>query len=261
MASTPPKSVRVVSSLDRGLQVLQHIVSAESPQRLQDIVTALAMDKGAVYRFLATLLHRGLIERHPIYKTYAASTQLRLWSRNFQHNHAVVDVARPFMRQLAEQTGHTAHVAILREDRVILVEVLTGDSPIAVRQTAGDWDPLFCSAVGKAMLAFLPPVEQRKLINGISFRALSPNTITSADLLRVELRQVLRSRIAFDDAENNPQISCIAAPLLDRAGYPIASIGISMVTAHLPGGVRRAHALIEAVHTAAQAIIKTLHSH
>lgn len=135
---------------------------------------------------------------------------------------------------------------------MVLIEVMPSESAVSVRQTPGDLDPLYCSAVGKAILAFLPLVEQRRLIACMDFRVRTPTTISSPEMLRVDLRSIVQERLAFDESENNPQVSCIAAPVVDRAGYPIASLGISVVAALHPGSIRQQKALAGAVRQIAQ---------
>lgn len=248
----------LIGAFDKGLSILDFIVHAETPQRLQDVANHLAIDKSSALRFLATLDKHGLVQRQPD-KTYTVGTRLLMWSRNLKAGNSIVEVVRPFLRRLTAMTGQTSHLAVLRDDRVVLIEVMPSEQAVSVRQTPGDWEPLHCTAVGKAILAFLPMVEQRRLIDPMNFRAFTAQTLATPEALRVELRAVLQQRVAFDDAEMNPHIGCIAAPLLDRSGYPVASIGISTVSALYSGGPRAQKAFIAAVRQVAEEAAHALH--
>jgi DNA-binding IclR family transcriptional regulator len=250
----------LISSFDKGLSILDFIVHADRPPRLQDVANCLGIDKSSALRFLATLQKHALVERHPRHKTFSVGMRLTIWSKSLGAENALVESARPFLERLTESTGQTSHLAVLRDDCVALVEVVRADSAVSVRQTPGDWEPLYCTAVGKAILAFLPTIEQRRLIEQITFRAFTDRTIDSRESMRVELRDVVHRRIAFDDAEKNPQIFCIAAPVLDRSGYPIASLGISSVAAQHTGGPRAQRGLIAVVREAAGAVTHALNS-
>ena len=256
-ATVPVKRPRqLIGSFDKGLSILELVATAEHPLRLQDVANSIGIDKSSALRFMTTLQKHGLVERNPHDKTFGTGTKLVMWSRNLKANNVVVEAARPHLRRLTQMTKQTSHLAMLRDDRVVLVEVMPSENAVSVRQTPGDWDPLYCSAVGKAILAFLPPVEQRKLVDRIVFRELTPATIGSPEILRIELRNVVHERLAYDDAENNPQISCIAAPVLDRSGYPVASLGISSIAALLPGGIRRQKSLAAAVRQVADEVTR-----
>lgn len=257
-APPPKRSQQLIGSFDKGLHVLELVATAEHPLRLQDIANAIQIDKSSASRFMATLQKHGLVERNARDKTFGVGTKLAMWSKNLKAGNAIVEAARPHLRRLTQLTKQTSHLAMLRDDRVVLVEVMSSDSAVSVRQTPGDWDPLYCSAVGKAILAFLPAVEQRKLVDRISFRELTPATLASPEMLRVELRNVVHERLAFDEAENNPQVSCIAAPLLDRSGYPVASLGISTIAALLPRGIRQERAFALAVRQIADDVTREI---
>ncbi|MDR0226800.1 MAG: IclR family transcriptional regulator [Burkholderiaceae bacterium] len=251
-------SQKLIASFDKGLSMLEMVVGAEQPLRLQDIANAMGMDKSSVLRFMATLHKHDLVERNGRDKTYSVGTKLAMWSRNLKAGNAIVEQVRPHLRRLTQMTRQTSHLASLRDDRVVLVEVMPSESAVSVRQTPGDWDPLYCSGVGKAILAFLPAVEQRRLIDRLDMRALTPTTMTSPEMLVIELRSIVRDRLAFDDCENNPQVSCIAAPILDRSGYPVASLGISLVAALHPGGIRQQKALATAVRQVADEVSREI---
>lgn len=234
------------------------VVQCERPPRVQDVAEALAMDKSSALRFLRTLVKHDLIQRDPRDKTYSPGIKLLVWSKGLKASTAIVGLARPHLRQLTQLTQQTSHLAVLRSDRVVLIEVMPSETAVSVRQTPGDWEPLYCTAVGKAILAFLPTVEQRQLIDQVRFRELTPQSITTREMLNLELRTVARQRLAFDDCENNPLICCIAAPVLDRTGYPVASIGISMLAALFPGGPRRQTGHRDRVRQAAEALTAAL---
>ena len=237
----------LIGSFDKGLSILELVATSEHPLRLQDVANSIGIDKSSALRFMATLQKHGLVERDLRDKTFAIGSKLQTWAIKLKAGSLIVEAARPYLRHLARVTEQTSHLAMLRADRVVLVEVVSSENAMSVRQTPGDWDPLYCSAVGKAILAFLPAVEQRRLIERISFRELTSRTISSPEILRIELRNVVQERLAYDDAEKNPQVSCIAAPVLDRFGYPVASLGLSMMTAQEPGSIRRHKALAAAV--------------
>ena len=251
METDNARSLGLISSFDKGLSILDYLVHSDVPLRLQEVADQLSIDKSSALRFLRTLEKHSLVERHPRDKTYSIGSRLVLWSNNLKAGNAIIDIARPFLKRLTILTQETSHLAVLRDDRVVLVEVMHSGTAVAVRQTQGDWEPLYCSAVGKAILAFLPMVEQRRLISQMTFRAFTPQTIDSTGMLSVELRAVVAERVAFDDRETNPQLGCIAAPILDRMGYPVASIGVSIISALHPGTLRSRKVVLDAVKSAA----------
>lgn len=253
-----PGANAIIGSFEKGLNIFEFLIHADEPVRIVDVARKFDIDKSSALRFLNTLERHGLAQKNPLDKTYTVGARIEYWAKSLRQPRALVDIARPYLRRLSEITGQTSHLAIVEDDRAVLIEVMPSDSVVSVRQTAGDWEPLYCTAVGKAILAHMPPVERDKLIAQMHFRRLTEKTITSAKQLRRELDRVLEERVAFDDTENNPQVSCIAAPLLDRQGFPLASVGISMVTSLHEGGPRQQTAMIAAVRRIADEITGSL---
>ncbi|RKP46933.1 IclR family transcriptional regulator [Trinickia fusca] len=237
----------IILSLEKGLGIFEHILQAGRPLKLHEIVEHFGIDKSSAFRFLNTLERAGLVNKHSALKTYTVGPTLATWARLARTDTSFVETARPLLKKLSTMTKQTSHLAVLQNDRVVLIEVMLADNVVSVKQTAGDWDPLYCSAVGKAILAFLPEQERNRMIAQISFKELTPATITTPEMLRVELEKVREEGLAFDLGESNPQLCCIAAPVLDSRGHAVGSIGVSMIYPLFPDGPRAQTAYTRAV--------------
>ncbi len=121
-----------------------------------------------------------------------------------------------------------------------------------------DDHPAPVGAVGKSLLANLPEQLQGGMVDSMRFQRFTANTITDRTALLHELAEVRASGIAFDEAEGHEDVCCIAAALLDDSGYPLASLGISMVKALVPNGACGQADWIEIVRETAFAARGTL---
>jgi IclR family acetate operon transcriptional repressor len=234
-----PKSEpsQLVQSLARGIDIFEFVLEAGEPVRILDVAAQFGIDKSGAYRFLTTLERRGLLSKDPRTKTYLIGPRLRDWSEKLRDTRSeLLASVRPLVEQLAAETKATAHLAVLQANRVVLIEVSSANTVIAIRQNVGDWEPLYCSAVGKAIVAFLPDAARKRVVERINFERHTPQTITSVFDLEIEFSQIRSSGIAFDRGEQNPDICCIACPILNAAGTPVASIGISMARRLIDGG-------------------------
>jgi IclR family acetate operon transcriptional repressor len=244
----------IIQSLEKGLSIFEHILGSDRPLKLHEIASHFEIDKASAFRFLNTLERAGLVSKNAALKTYTPGSTLRSWARQLRPDTSVVDVARPFLKKLSLMTKQTSHLAVLQNDRVVLIEVMPADNIVSVKQTPGDWEPLYCTAVGKAIMACLPEGERNRLIDQITFHEYTPTTLTSAEMLRVELAQAAQERLAFDNGETNAQLCCIAAPVFDASGYPVGSIGISMIYPLFPEGPRAQDKFVAAVSQTAQEV-------
>jgi DNA-binding IclR family transcriptional regulator len=244
-----------LSTLARGLEILEFAAKSDRLVRLRDVAEAFNIDRSAALRFLRTLQYMGYIERYEEFKAYAIGPKIYKLYRFQSHIEQVVDHIKPYLVRLGQETGQIAHLGVLDGNRAILVGVASASSRVTVKQTVGDMDSLYSSAVGKAIYAFLPEMERLRLGRTITFTKFTDNTITDLEGLEREATLVRENGIAFDDQEGSEEVSCIACPLFNKDNVVIASIGISLIAGLLKGPITKENKLIECVHTIAGDIL------
>jgi len=240
-----------IQSLARGLALMEFVVSAGEPVRLRDIAAGLGYDPSTALRLLTTLEQCGFITKDPVGKSYSQGPKLARLRRFSPARGLLIERLRPHLNRLNEQTGMTTYLGVLERDRATIIEVIPAKHIVSVRQLPGDTEPLYRGAVGKSLLANLPEQLQRSMIDSMQFQRFTPNTVTDKEALARELAEVRASGIAFDEAEGHEDVCCIAAAVLDDSGYPLASVGISMVRALVSGGARGQAAWIDIVRDTA----------
>jgi DNA-binding IclR family transcriptional regulator len=139
-------------------------------------------------------------------------------------------VASPELRRLQDMTPHTIHFGVLVDVEAVYVAKLEGTRPYQMRSTIGMRLPLHCTAIGKAILAYLPDLELAELLSASKLTRNTQRTITSPQLLRDELRSVKQSGYAIDDEENEEGIRCVAAPVFGADGHVVGAISVAAPT-------------------------------
>jgi DNA-binding IclR family transcriptional regulator len=91
----------------------------------------------------------------------------------------------------------------------------------------GASNPVHCTSVGKAILAFLPPERANEVLRRVRFERLTTRTIGNVDALRTELEKTKRRGYAVDDEELEEGLRCIAVPVLDAQRLPVAAVSVS----------------------------------
>lgn len=222
-----------LTTLSRGLSILEFVARSERFVRLRDVSEHFGLDRSAALRFLRTLEADGYLTRHEAMKLYSVGPKLLSFPRMPGQVERIVEAARPLLIELARAVGQMSHLAILAGNQAVLVEVVASDAPVAVRQAVGDLEPLNSSAVGKVLYAFLPEAERRRIGQRIAFVPHTPHTIIDLAALEAEASGIRAAGVAFDRNEGNEQVCCLGCPILDAQGAPLASIGLSYVSAQL----------------------------
>ncbi len=214
-------------SLAKGMRLLEALADAGRAMGVSELSRALGLDKGTVHRLLATLRSRGYVEQDPETRRYTIGPRMIAVSSRILGNNDVYLQARPVMKKLLKETRETVHLAMLMENQVVYIAQEISPEVVSVNTEIGQREPIHCTAVGKALVAFLPEEELDAVIRHLDFRQFTPRTITDPDQFRAHCQQIRSVGYAVDDEELYPGVRCIAAPVRGYDGSVSASLGIS----------------------------------
>jgi DNA-binding IclR family transcriptional regulator len=236
-----------IQSLEKGLRILDEIIESPVPVKLADIVRRFDMDRASAFRFLQTLEYRGFLRKDSVTKEYDVGGRIYYWASRLREKTRLIDSFHDQLQRLAGITQQTTHLGLFVNDRVLLADFALSESIVSIRHCIGVLEPLHSSAVGKAVLAFLPPERREALIGKIEFVRFTNNTIMNADDLRIELAITRDRGYAVDANETHEGLTCIARPVFDGDKIPVASIGITCVTALVSAEPGRFEHLIRSI--------------
>ena len=220
------RGTATIQSLDRGLKLLEAIGRSGTPVALNDLRSALDIDRSSIFRLLLTLENRGFLERDDATRKYRLGGKILELSGKLYEGLKITDIARPFLEELTRKTKESSHIAIYSNRRSLLIDKEDSSEVIFVNMDVGRSEPLHCTALGKALLLQFPEKKIRAVLKGDRER-YTGNTITDAGKFITELEKVKKKGYAVDNEEYRPGVRCLAAPVYDNKGKIVAAIGIS----------------------------------
>lgn len=237
-------------SLARALQLLEEL--GQGDRSLDQLAVALGVHKTTAMRLLHTLEAERFVRRDDRHRYHLGSRLFALGTTALQQR-AIRDVAQPHLNRLSTETGGQAvHLATYENGTAIYVAKVESTHSVRMYSRIGLPAALHATAVGKVLVAGLPPGEQDAVIEGIEFTRYTPRTITDAQAYRKVLAITRERGWADDPAEHEDFINCVGAPVRDEEGHVIAAVSISVPDVILPyDGVR---ALVPHLLTATEAI-------
>ncbi len=246
---------RSVQSVDRALDLLEALASAEGEVSITSLATRTALHVSTVHRLLTTLLRRGYVRQNPDTSRYFTGAKLATLAEGRSRFNELRHHARPLLRGLTEQTRETSNLVVL--DDVMAVYIETSPSPHVVRMftTLGNRVPLHATGVGKALLAGLSPDRREALIDRIDLRAYTARTIIEKTALRRALEEVRERGYAVDDEEFDEGVRCVSA-VVGPPGDPLGAISISAPASRLTR--QRCTELAPLVRRAANELAQTM---
>ena len=215
-----------IQSVDRALYLLETIAEAGGEATLTDLATRTGLNISTCHHLLATLIQRGFAAKVSGRRLYA------LGSRIIALSHACLQVdlprrAQPYLEAINRATGETVHLAGLQGDNVMTLAVREARHAVRVDTgKIGKVEAPHATSVGKAMMAWLPEDEIRRIL-GNSMKRFTDKTITDFPAFLESLRVVRRNGYAIDREEYLPGVICVGAAIRDQAGTVIGAISAS----------------------------------
>lgn len=218
-------------TVGKALDVLDMVAARGRPVRFSDLQVGSSYPKATLYRLLQTLTHQGMLAYDDDRGTYALGLRLVRLAHAAWSTSSLAPLARPYLDELAAETGETVHLAQLDHGQVLYVDKRNASKPVEMFSSAGKVGPAYCTGVGKAMLAYLDEGGLEAVIARQSFHQFTPETLDTPEKLKAELAAIRNRGHAFDREEHEPGIICCAVPILTRTGRAIGAISVTSTTA------------------------------
>ena len=187
-----------------------------------------------VYRFLLTLQRLGYVRRDEQDRWAMTLKLFHTGSRALDHLDLYA-AARPVAQELADHLGETVHMGVPEGDAAVYVLKIESKHTIRMFSRVGRRIPLYCTAIGKVLLAHADAEERSAALRSMRLVALTPRTLTSRVALEAELEKVRRQGFAVDDEEHEHGIRCIGAPVFGHTGEVVAALSASWPSFRFPG--------------------------
>lgn len=215
-----------IQSVDRALFLLETIAEAGGEATLTDLATRTGLNISTCHHLLATLIQRGFATKVAGRRLYALGARILYLG----HTCLQVDLprrAQSYLETINRVTGETVHLAALQGDSVVTLAVREARHAVRVGTgKTGKVEGPHAASVGKAILAWLPEDEMKRILAG-GMKRYTDKTITDFPALLESLRIVRRTGFAVDREEYLPGVICVGAAIRDQAGAVIGAISAS----------------------------------
>jgi DNA-binding IclR family transcriptional regulator len=215
-----------VRVLRKAVAVLETLSAAGRPVGLAELARRMKYPKPTIYRILRSFEELGYLARDRETGSYVPTSRLAQLGR---HGH-VLDLRRralPAMEGLHEEFDETVNLGVLEGDQISYAACLETTRPLRLMVRPGSSDPFYCTALGRAIAAFLPDREREELVSRVRFQTRTAKTVRTKAVLERILRDTRRRGWAVEQEECDPGVVCIGAPLLEK-GYPVAAISVTI---------------------------------
>lgn len=213
LPGTAPVSDRpgsAVQSLDRALQLLEHLADAGGSLRLAELEARTGLPLPTIHRLLRSLVHNGYVRQEPSRRYALGPRLIRLGETA---GRTLGSGAVPSLTRVVEQVHESASLALLEGDAVVYVAHVPSGHSMRMFTEVGRRVPAHCTGVGKALLAQLADAQVLELLRRTGMPAQTARTLTDPAALLAELAEVREQGWAVDDSEQEVGVRCVAVPV------------------------------------------------
>jgi len=215
----------MVNSVHKASLILE-LLARESDLGVPEVSERLGLARSTVYKIILTLERGGLVERRTGTSRFHLGLKLVELGSRAQLELDIFRTAHPFIQGLNETSTETVHLTVLDGVEVLYVDCVESTRRLRTYSVIGVRAPLYCTAVGKATLAYQDEAILERVVEG-GLAQRTPHTITNSAALREDLARTRERGFAIDDRENDELIRCIGAPVRSADGSVTMALSVS----------------------------------
>ena len=218
-----------ISSLSKGLSVLQAFVEAGHPLTLSEIANALGANNTTATRLCYTLTELGFIHKDG-QRRYHLTPKVLTLGHSYISGLAWQEVAKYYLEVLFKEVQETVNLSILEGSEIIYIIRIRKRKYLPFDIQTGTKLPVYCTAMGKVLMAMGSPEKVKPILKVLEFKPLTARTLTRLDKFNDELDKVREKGYAINDEELSIGNRAVGAPIIDKHNYAVAAINIAVPT-------------------------------
>lgn len=215
-----------VQSLERALAIIEQLAHSREGLGISTISRDLSLPPSTVHRLVNTLAHLGYVSQ-VAGQRYRLSSKFATMCRGLQEDSELRQIVRPHLENICSQTKETANLVILDAHEAVYIDKVDSPRFLRVFSRIGHRAPLYCTAVGKILLADMNADAFDQYLGQIDLVPLTRHTISSHDALRNEIVTISMQGYALDLEECELGAQCVAVGVKGRDGRIVAAISVS----------------------------------
>jgi len=215
-----------VTALQKGLQVLTCFGREASKLTLSEVARLTGSSPASARRSLHTLVALNYLESDG--KRFWVTPRALLFAHAYLSSRPTPQLAQPLLDALSERTRESASLGKLLDDDAIIIARSTARRSLSAGLGIGSRLPVYCSAIGRVLLASMPPEEAGWRILAMDRVPLTPKTVYDADEVLTLVQRCREQGWAENDGELELGVRSMAVPVRDREGLTVAGLSISV---------------------------------
>jgi len=220
--------MKINRTTHRSVEICKLISKHPDGMTLEEICESMKLPKTSAYDIVVTLVNTGMLETTKNTKIYyhIGLTAFRI-GMNYTNHRDFAEMFEPVLRPFSKELGKTVFYGIRDKNHIVYISKYEPENPIITTATVGSRNPMYCTSLGKAILAYTDDEERKKVYEATNFVKNTDYTITDTQTLNNNLVYTRERGYALDEREIEDHMECVGAPVFDQNGMVIGAISAS----------------------------------
>ncbi len=223
-----------VKSLAKAMKLLECFTISTPELGVTEIAQMLDLHKSTVHNIATTFVHMGYLSQNPDNGKYYLGIKLLQFSYIINNHMGLQKFLQPYMKRIAREFNMMVYLGVPHGDEVLYIECIFPDETIGWRNILGEHAPMYCTGLGKALLANLPP-EQQLACASKPLQRFTDTTLCDQQALLADLALTRARGYAIDNMEHELGITCIGVPFFGHGRRLVAALSLSASSMRLTG--------------------------
>ena len=224
----PKEITGYTNSVERTIDILEYMATRSLGTSVAEISSRFEINRTSVYSIVKVLIKKGYVTKNASGK-FILTGRMYEYGQKFKNGFPVVHAAKRVSTNFFPDYMCQLNIAMYfgGERAIILSGIQISSHFSADRINDGQPVPLYSTAIGKVLLAFMPPAASNELLNSMKLESLTANTITDFAVLKEQLHRAVEDGYAVEDEEFMPGSFCVAAPIFNADNELVAACSLS----------------------------------
>ncbi|MGU9957864.1 MAG: IclR family transcriptional regulator [Arenicellales bacterium WSBS_2016_MAG_OTU3] len=214
------------SSIERTLELMHRIATAESALTPTQINEQLGWPKASVHRLCKTLEAKGFLRRLTNSKKLVPGPRLNELAMGVLSGSVHKTVRHAILQKLAADVGETCNISLPDGNAMIYFDRVESHWPLRMQFNVGSRVPLHCTAGGKLYLSSLPAAKRKQLLSQLDLVKYTDNTLVKVSSIEKNLNKIRKEQSGVDDEEFIPGMIAVSVPIKNSAGKMFAGLAL-----------------------------------
>lgn len=204
------------------------ILNNEDKLSLKEITEKTRFPKPTVFRLLDTLQDLGYVDQERGTQNYKLGLKFMSFIKSSNNNTDLISIAKPYMENFRDKFNETVNLSRLVNQHAVYIHITESNQAFRISDNIGDRASFHSTAIGKAIISFLPLEKQNEILKNYHFIRFTKKTIVKLSDLRKEIDRIKKAGFAVDNEEGHEGVICIGAPIFNKDKSSFAALSISM---------------------------------